>query len=116
MKGCKSFERGKINKSLRQETTSMPSSGGSHDRRKAISVEAVYNSTYREEKKRKYTTSEGNGYTFKTGNCSTTCNDSLVCRSKLSVQNEGKCSHSTGNVYHGACGLEASSMIHDVKP
>ncbi|KAK2386559.1 isoleucine N-monooxygenase [Trifolium repens] len=45
MKGCKSFERGKINKSLRQETTSMPSSGGSHDRRKAISVEAVSNST-----------------------------------------------------------------------
>ncbi|KAK2378597.1 hypothetical protein QL285_006668 [Trifolium repens] len=44
MKGCKSFERGKINKSLRQETTSMPSSGGSHDRRKAISVEAVSNS------------------------------------------------------------------------
>ncbi|WJX88505.1 hypothetical protein P8452_70587 [Trifolium repens] len=82
----------------------MPSSGGSHDRRKAISVEAVSNSiqksmnarsvrknhicwikvmaiwctfhkikvegnlvylTYREEKKRKYTTSEGNGYTFK---------------------------------------------------
>ncbi|KAK2399399.1 hypothetical protein QL285_049217 [Trifolium repens] len=39
MKGCKSFERGKINKSLRQETTSMPSSGGSHDRRKAIFVE-----------------------------------------------------------------------------
>ncbi|GAU32133.1 hypothetical protein TSUD_218840 [Trifolium subterraneum] len=29
--------------SLRQETTSMPSSGGSHDRRKVISVEAVSN-------------------------------------------------------------------------
>ncbi|WJX71176.1 hypothetical protein P8452_55198 [Trifolium repens] len=29
---------------------------------------------------------------------------------------EGKCSHSTRNVYHRACGLEASSMIHDVKP
>jgi hypothetical protein len=29
--------------SLRQETTSMPSSGGSHERRKVISVEAVSN-------------------------------------------------------------------------
>ncbi|KAK2417365.1 hypothetical protein QL285_039672 [Trifolium repens] len=28
---------------------------------------------------------------------------------------KGKCSHSTRNVYHGACGLEASSMIRDVK-
>ncbi|KAK2419410.1 Metal-dependent phosphohydrolase [Trifolium repens] len=32
------------------------------------------------------------------------------------VNGMGKCSHSTRNVYHGACGLEASSMIHDVKP
>ncbi|WJX78749.1 hypothetical protein P8452_61937 [Trifolium repens] len=44
MKGCMSFEREKNQQqSLRQETTSMPSSGGSHERRKVISVEAVSN-------------------------------------------------------------------------
>ncbi|CAJ2645090.1 unnamed protein product [Trifolium pratense] len=44
MKGYRSFEREKNQQqSCRQETTSMPSSRGSHDTRKVISVEAVSN-------------------------------------------------------------------------
>ncbi|WJX90601.1 hypothetical protein P8452_72478 [Trifolium repens] len=41
----------------------------------------------------------------------------ILLRGKLmKILCKGKCSHSIRNVYHGACGLEASSMIHDVKP